>query len=109
MYNILKKEENQIVALTTLAGCLSSAPHGGEAGPTQECIRNELRVDNYLVTLLDVGGSEELRGTWRELYGEAHGIIFVLDSSDKQRIKEVKEVLVDLLKEPRVSGKPLLV
>ncbi|XP_029703488.1 ADP-ribosylation factor-like protein 13A isoform X1 [Takifugu rubripes] len=88
---------------------MSKAPHGGEAGPTQECIRNELRLDNYLVTLLDVGGSEELRGTWRELYGEAHGIIFVLDSSDKQRIKEVKEVLVDLLKEPRVSGKPLLV
>lgn len=89
--------------------CLTSASHSGEARPTQECIRNELRVDNYLVTMLDVGGSAELRQTWRELYGEAHGIIFVLDSSDKQRIMEVKEVLVDLLKEPRVSGKPLLV
>lgn len=66
-------------------------------------------MDNYLVTMLDVGGSAELRRTWRELYGEAHGIIFVLDSSDKQRIMEVKEVLVDLLKEPKVSGKPLLV
>lgn len=98
-----------VSGLTAYTVCLTSAPHCGDTRPTQECIRNELRVDNYLVTLLDVGGSAELRETWRDLYGEAHGIIFVLDSSDKQRIKEVKEVLVDLLKEPRVSGKPLLV
>ncbi|XP_060904415.1 ADP-ribosylation factor-like protein 13A [Labrus mixtus] len=84
-------------------------PHGVEAGPTQGCIRHELRVENYLVSLLDVGGSAEARGAWRELCGEAHGIIFVVDSSDRQRIKEVKEVLVELLKQPRVAGKPLLV
>lgn len=66
-------------------------------------------MENYLVTLLDVGGSAESRGTWRELYGEAHGIIFVVDSGDRQRIKEVREVLSDLLKQPRVAGKPLLV
>ncbi|XP_026212992.1 ADP-ribosylation factor-like protein 13A [Anabas testudineus] len=84
-------------------------PHGGETGPTHGCIRKELRVENYLVTLLDVGGSAESRAAWRELCGEAHGIIFVVDSSDRQRIKEVKEVLDDLLKQPRVAGKPLLV
>ncbi|XP_023129510.2 ADP-ribosylation factor-like protein 13A [Amphiprion ocellaris] len=84
-------------------------PHSVDAGPTHGCIRNELRVENSLVTLLDVGGSAESRGAWRELCGEAHGIIFVLDSSDRQRIKEVKEVLADLLKQPRVAGKPILV
>ncbi|XP_036933140.1 ADP-ribosylation factor-like protein 13A isoform X1 [Acanthopagrus latus] len=84
-------------------------PHGVESGPTQGCIRSELRVENYLVTLLDVGGSAESRGAWRELSGEAHGIIFVVDSSDRGRIKEVKEVLADLLKQPRVAGKPILV
>ena len=72
-------------------------------------MRNELRVENHLVSLLDVGGSAESRGGWKELYAEAHGIIFVVDSSDKQRIKEVKEVLADLLKQPRVAGKPILV
>ncbi|XP_042349705.1 ADP-ribosylation factor-like protein 13A [Plectropomus leopardus] len=84
-------------------------PHGVEAGPTHGCVRNELQVENYLVSLLDVGGSAESRGAWRELCGEAHGIIFVVDSCDRQRIKEVKEVLADLLKQPRVAGKPLLV
>ncbi|CAN9515135.1 unnamed protein product [Ophioblennius macclurei] len=84
-------------------------PHGVESGPTHGCIRNELRVENYLVTLMDVGGSAESRGIWKELWGEAHGIIFVVDSSDRHRIKEVKDVLADLLKQPRVAGKPILV
>lgn len=91
-------------------GHLSLAvPLAVEPGPTQGCVKNELRVENYLVTLLDVGGSEESQGVWRELCGEAHGIIFVVDSSDRQRIKEVKEVLANLLKQPRVAGKPILV
>ncbi|XP_061899343.1 ADP-ribosylation factor-like protein 13A isoform X3 [Entelurus aequoreus] len=48
-------------------------------------------------------------GVWGDFYGEAHGIIFVVDSSDRPRMKEVKEVLADLLKQPRVAGKPILV
>ncbi|KAK7137887.1 hypothetical protein R3I94_013513 [Phoxinus phoxinus] len=81
----------------------------GEVGPTHGCVRTELKLENYLVNLLDMGGTQEVRGSWREHYGEAHGIIFVVDSSDRQRMKEVKEALVDLLKHPRVAGKPLLV
>ncbi|KAK1904363.1 ADP-ribosylation factor-like protein 13B [Dissostichus eleginoides] len=84
-------------------------PHTVETGPTHGCVKNELRVENYMVTLLDVGGSAESRGAWMELSGEAHGIIFVVDSCDRQRIKEVKEVLAELLKQPRVAGKPVLV
>ncbi|XP_054886319.1 ADP-ribosylation factor-like protein 13B isoform X2 [Poeciliopsis prolifica] len=84
-------------------------PPGVETGPTHGCIKTELRVENYLVTLLDVGGSVESRGAWRELYGEAHGVIFVVDSSDRQRMKEARDVLTDMLKQPRVAGKPILV
>lgn len=87
----------------------ASVPTGADPGPTHGCVRNELRVENYLVTLLDVGGSVECRGAWRELYGDAHGLIFVVDSSDRQRMKEAREVLAELLKQPRVAGKPVLV
>ncbi|XP_056625438.1 ADP-ribosylation factor-like protein 13A isoform X2 [Triplophysa dalaica] len=81
----------------------------GEVGPTHGCVSTELRVENYLVNILDMGGAPELRASWRERYGEAHGIIFVIDSSDRQQMKDVREALVDLLKHPRVAGKPLLV
>lgn len=72
-------------------------------------MRTELRVENFLVTMLDVGGALEDRDTWPAHYGEAHGIIFVVDSSDRARLKEVKEEMVDILKQPRVAGKPFLV
>ncbi|XP_059377661.1 ADP-ribosylation factor-like protein 13B isoform X3 [Carassius carassius] len=80
-----------------------------DVGPTHGCVHTELRVENYLVNILDMGGAPEVRGSWREYYSEAHGIVFVLDSSDRQRMKEVREALVVLLKHPRVAGKPLLV
>ncbi|XP_035264563.1 ADP-ribosylation factor-like protein 13A [Anguilla anguilla] len=81
----------------------------GEVSPTQGCVRTELRVDNFLVTLLDMAGAPESRAAWRDHYSEAHGIVFVVDSSDRARIRVVREVLADLLKQPRVAGKPLLV
>ncbi|KAJ3588421.1 hypothetical protein NHX12_012014 [Muraenolepis orangiensis] len=84
-------------------------PSGLEVGPTHGCVRSELRLENYLVSLLDVGGAPGSRGVWRELYGDVHGIIYVVDSSDRQRMKEVKEVLSEVLKQPRVAGKPILV
>ncbi|XP_017329617.1 ADP-ribosylation factor-like protein 13A isoform X2 [Ictalurus punctatus] len=84
------------------------APHG-EVSPTHGCVRHELRLENFLVNLLDMGGSTEFRSCWKEYYGEAHGVIFVVDSSDRHRMKEVKELLTDMLRQPRVAGKPLLV
>ncbi|XP_046704917.1 ADP-ribosylation factor-like protein 13A isoform X2 [Silurus meridionalis] len=84
------------------------APHG-EVSPTHGCVRYELRFENFLVNLLDMGGSPEFRSCWREFYGEAHGVIFVVDSSDRHRMKEVKELLTEMLRQHRVAGKPLLV
>ncbi|XP_053362419.1 ADP-ribosylation factor-like protein 13A isoform X2 [Clarias gariepinus] len=84
------------------------APHG-EVTPTYGCVHYELRMENVLVNLLDLGGGSELRSCWREYYGEAHGIVFVLDSSDRQKMKEVKDILTDMLRQPRVAGKPLLI
>lgn len=39
---------------------------------------------------------------------QAHGIIFVVDSSDYSRLDEAKQVLQDLLSNEKISGKPIL-
>uniref|UniRef100_A0A8C0GUU6 ARF like GTPase 13A n=1 Tax=Chelonoidis abingdonii TaxID=106734 RepID=A0A8C0GUU6_CHEAB len=69
---------------------------------------SKLRVDRFEVSLVDLSGGQRSRGTWRNHYGDAHGIIFVLDSSDVLRMEEAKRTLSRLLAHPRISGKPLL-
>ena len=42
------------------------------------------------------------------LLPQTHGIIFVLDASNQDRMDEAKEVLLNTLKDERMRGKPLL-
>ena len=40
---------------------------------------------------------------------ETYGVIFVVDSSDEERMEETKETMSEVLRHPRISGKPILV
>lgn len=40
---------------------------------------------------------------------QVHGVIFVIDSSDKDRIEECHSVLEKLLSDKKITGKPVLV
>lgn len=94
--------------LLPLSWRVSTVPPG-ELSPTHGCVRTELQLENFLVTMLDVGGASLERHSWSQHYGEAHGLIFVVDSSDRARLTQVKEEMTHILSEPRVAGKPLLV
>jgi ADP-ribosylation factor 1/2 len=50
-------------------------------------------------TVWDVGGQEQIRRLWRHYYAGADGIIFVVDSNDRERLSNVKEELFFMLKE----------
>ncbi len=43
----------------------------------------------------DLGGQEELKSLWKSYYKDAHGIIFVVDSTDQNRIDNVVETMSD--------------
>ncbi len=60
------------------------------------------------VTMLDVGGGSKIRGIWENYYAEVHGIVFVIDASDAQRIGEARDVLEEVVKDARMGGKPVL-
>ncbi|XP_020830473.1 ADP-ribosylation factor-like protein 13B isoform X2 [Phascolarctos cinereus] len=77
--------------------------------PTVGFSRIDLREGKFEVTIFDLGGGQKIREIWKNYYAEAYGIIFVVDSSDEKRMKEVKETVTDVLRHPRVSGKPILV
>ncbi|XP_022097941.1 uncharacterized protein LOC110983192 [Acanthaster planci] len=54
-------------------------------------------------TVWDVGGQERLRQLWRHYYQGTQGLIFVVDSSDKERLFEARDELFGILKNPEIG------
>uniref|UniRef100_A0A8B9C3R6 ADP ribosylation factor like GTPase 13A n=1 Tax=Anser brachyrhynchus TaxID=132585 RepID=A0A8B9C3R6_9AVES len=79
-----------------------------EVLPTAQPGQTRLRVGRFEVTLVDLPGAQRFRSAWRSHYGTAHGLLFVLDSSDLARMEEARKALSRVLSHPDVSGKPLL-
>ncbi|CAL4120890.1 unnamed protein product, partial [Meganyctiphanes norvegica] len=57
----------------------------------------------------DVGGQEKLRPLWRSYTRCTDGIVFVVDSTDIERMEEAKMELVRTVKSPENSSVPILV
>ena len=60
------------------------------------------------ITLFDLGGGKRIRDIWKNYFSEVYGLIYVVDSTDPERMEECRQVLVNLLEHPKVSGKPIL-
>ncbi|MGH0188598.1 UNVERIFIED_CONTAM: hypothetical protein FKN15_030759 [Acipenser sinensis] len=84
---------------STVNGILKEPP--GDNAPTVGMVRTALKVDQFEVLLVELGGGVQARGLWKQHCGEAHGIVFVVDSSDTQRIKEARDLLTDMLRHPK--------
>ncbi|XP_054152709.1 uncharacterized protein LOC128951486 [Oppia nitens] len=52
---------------------------------------------NISFTVWDIGGQSRIRPLWRCYYNNAQGIIFVVDSNDRDRMDEAREVLQEML------------
>eukprot|EP00929_Paragymnodinium_shiwhaense_P113258 TRINITY_DN81516_c0_g1_i1.p1 TRINITY_DN81516_c0_g1~~TRINITY_DN81516_c0_g1_i1.p1 ORF type:complete len:183 (+),score=44.11 TRINITY_DN81516_c0_g1_i1:90-638(+) len=57
----------------------------------------------------DIGGQEKLRKLWRYYYQGTDGIIFVVDSSDVDRMHEARDELNRMLEEDELRDSVLLV
>eukprot|EP01101_Sappina_pedata_P004691 TRINITY_DN2029_c0_g2_i1.p1 TRINITY_DN2029_c0_g2~~TRINITY_DN2029_c0_g2_i1.p1 ORF type:complete len:175 (+),score=76.47 TRINITY_DN2029_c0_g2_i1:37-561(+) len=60
-------------------------------------------------TVWDVGGQDKIRPLWRHYYQNTNGIIFVIDSNDRERIREAAEELQKMLREEELRESYLLV
>ncbi len=64
---------------------------------------------NVSFTVWDIGGQDKIRALWRLYFQETEGIIFVVDSNDRDRVQEAKAELFRLLKEEELKNCVLLV
>jgi ADP-ribosylation factor protein 1 len=64
---------------------------------------------NIQFTVWEVGGQDKLRPLWRHYFQNTQGIIFVVDSNDRDRIVEAREELQRMLNEDELRDAILLV
>jgi ADP-ribosylation factor protein 1 len=64
---------------------------------------------NISFNVWDVGGQDKIRLLWRHYYQNTQGLIFVVDSNDRERINENKEELHKMLAEEELKDAVLLV
>jgi ADP-ribosylation factor protein 1 len=64
---------------------------------------------NIQFTVWDVGGQDKIRPLWRHYFQNTQGIIFVVDSNDRDRIIEAREELQRMLNEDELRDAILLV
>jgi ADP-ribosylation factor-like protein 1 len=68
-----------------------------------------VNYENVTFQMWDLGGQSELRPYWRCYYPKTNAIVFVIDSTDKERLNIVKEELFLLLNEEELKGVPLAI
>ncbi|XP_078513842.1 ADP-ribosylation factor-like protein 13B isoform X1 [Lissotriton helveticus] len=91
----------------TVKGIQGESPE--DVAPTVGFSKTELKQGRFEITIFDLGGGKRIRGIWKNYYAESFGVIFVVDSSDLERMEETKETMTEVLRHPRISGKPVLV
>merc|ERR1711963_1117199 len=63
---------------------------------------------NISFTVWDVGGQDKIRPLWRHYYQGTQGLIFVVDSNDRDRAEDAREELNKMLSEDEMRDAVLL-
>jgi GTPase SAR1 family protein len=64
---------------------------------------------NVKFNVWDVGGQDKIRPLWRHYYTGTQGLVFVVDSSDRERIDEARQELHRILSDREMKDCLLLV
>merc|ERR1712063_158936 len=64
---------------------------------------------NISFTVWDVGGQDKIRPLWRHYYQGTQGLIFVVDSNDRDRVEDAREELDKMINEDEMRDAVLLV
>jgi signal recognition particle receptor subunit beta len=65
--------------------------------PTERAHEELFRLGGVDFRAWDLGGHETVRHMWRSFFADAHGVVFLVDSADRERLAEAEEELSDVL------------
>lgn len=64
---------------------------------------------NVKFGIWDVGGQDKIRPLWRHYFTGTQGLIFVVDSSDRERIEDARQELYRIAMDRSMSEVPILI
>merc|ERR1712056_88874 len=64
---------------------------------------------NLKFNVWDVGGQDRIRKLWRHYFRGTNGVIYVVDSNDRDRVEDAREELTKMLNEDEMRDAVLLV
>lgn len=68
----------------------------------------KIETNGVILNFWDLGGQKELQLLWDKYFLEAHAIIWVVDSSDRERLDESLEAFKNIIKNELLDQLPLL-
>ena len=68
-----------------------------------------LQYKNVKLNVWDVGGQDKIRILWKHYFTNAQALMYVVDSSDVERLEEVRETLHNLCSDEELFGVPILI
>ena len=69
----------------------------------------KVQYKNVMFTVWDVGGQEKLRPLWRHYFNNTDGLIYVVDSLDKDRIDRAANEFHSIINDPFMRNSAILV
>jgi Arf/Sar family protein len=69
----------------------------------------KVQYKNVMFTVWDVGGQEKLRPLWRHYFNNTDGLIYVVDSLDRDRISKAKAEFQAIIRDPFMLNSVILV
>ena len=66
-------------------------------------------VKNVSFTIWDIGGQDTIRPLWRYYFRDTDGLIFIVDSADRERFMLAKNELQGILNDPDMHRVPVVV
>ncbi|XP_052689351.1 uncharacterized protein LOC128167593 [Crassostrea angulata] len=72
-------------------------------------VENVSPVKGVTFNVWDVGGQDKIRPHWRYYFQNAEGLMYVVDSNDRERILESREKLFGFLNSDEMRGVPVVV
>ena len=64
---------------------------------------------NVEFRIWDLGGQEKIRLIWHHYFSGSDAIVYVVDSSDREKLADAREELAKILQSKELAGLPLLV